>query len=112
MSSNRNMPKPNEEEVELKDLPPVPEGALAINSGPAPLSNVKVEPKVQVQAGGVQVQAMQKGVFKNSRKAVGEIFMVPSMKHVGSWMKCVDPKVEAQHQELLKAKKIKLGAGK
>lgn len=104
--------KASSDELDIANLPPVPGSALSDIPGPAPLSANKVEAKVAKVAGGIQVMALRKGFYKGSRKSEGNVFSVASMDQVGEWMKCMDPAAEAEHQKILKAKKLKPSAGK
>jgi len=103
--SNRDfkMPSPavKSEEVNEKKVEPRP---VASSSGPSP-SNEK---KVEKDSAGVEVVALGKGFFRNSRKKLGDKFLVPSLDLVGDWMRCTDPEVEKQHQNLIKERKAKL----
>ncbi len=68
---------------------------------------------VKVKAGkGIQVMALRAGFYKQMRKGEGDMFEVADMEKVGSWMRCVDPRLEAEHQKILKAKKEEQKAAK
>lgn len=77
-----------------------------VSSKPAESDSIKVvKPK---PAKGIEVIALQNGYFQNSRKVEGDRFFISDMSKLGKWMKCVDPKIEAQHQEIQKQKKQEL----
>jgi hypothetical protein len=95
MSSEKNnrgqvMPSPKEAVEEKID-----------SSSPMP-DSMKVVP---VSVSGIKVVALRDGFYKNARKVEGNEFMVSDMSKVGSWMKCVDAKQEAEHQIMMKARK-------
>jgi hypothetical protein len=100
--SNRQqqMPTPAEKPEGLQ-VEPKPE---ASSSGPIP-SNEK---KVKQPSGGIEVVALGKGFFRNSRKKIGDKFVVPSLDQVGDWMKCTDKAAEVEHQKLIQARKEEL----
>ncbi len=56
----------------------------------------------------IKVVAVRAGFFAPHRKNEGDEFTVPSFKQLGSWMKCLDPKIEREHQAALKAKRAKV----
>lgn len=58
---------------------------------------------------GIEVVALRAGFYKQSRKVEGDKFEVPDMSRVGSWMQCLDPVLEKQHQASMKAKKSEAG---
>lgn len=60
---------------------------------------------VKVTKKGVEVVAIRSGFYKKVRRAEGQIFTIPSMESLGSWMKIVDPKLELERQKKEKAKK-------
>ena len=60
---------------------------------------------VPVEVKGIKVVALRAGFYKNARKIEGDVFMVSEMSKVGSWMRCEDPKMEAEHQVMMKARK-------
>ncbi len=110
--SNRHggghMPPPpvKEKPVEVvEEQPPVeipqPEEVKEPQAFPASHS----EKIIPVSKKGIEVVAVRAGYFKCMRKVEGDKFIVPNMDQLGSWMKCVDGKVEAEHQRLLKEKK-------
>ncbi len=55
----------------------------------------------------IEVVAIANGFYDNHRKTEGDHFTVPDMGMCGSWMKCVDPKLEREHLAFMKAKKQK-----
>lgn len=55
----------------------------------------------------IEVMATRNGFFDQERKKEGDKFVVPSMKQLGSWMKCLDPKIEEMHLEALRVKRMK-----
>lgn len=55
----------------------------------------------------IEVVATRNGFFDQERKKEGDKFVVPSMKQLGSWMKCLDPKIEEMHLEALRVKRAK-----
>ena len=83
MSGNR-IAKP--EGMPLPSVEPVASAALPSNGSDD--SKVSV-PKV---SGGIKVKALRAGFYKHSRKSLGDIFEVPSEKHIGSWMERIDKK--------------------
>lgn len=56
---------------------------------------------------GIEVVAIRKGFFKNSRKKEGDKFLIPNEDALGEWMKCTDPKADLAHQKRIKEKKKK-----
>lgn len=76
---------------------------------PSPIgveSNSEVSvPKVEVKQKGIEVVALRAGFYKGSRRVQGDKFVVSSLDKVGTWMKCVDEKLEVEHQKLIKEKK-------
>ena len=62
-------------------------------------------PKVEVKQKGIEVVALRSGFYKGSRRVEGDKFTVPSLDKVGTWMKCIDEKLEVEHQKLIKDKK-------
>lgn len=56
----------------------------------------------------IKVVALRAGFFAPHRKNENDEFTVPSFKQLGSWMKCLDPKIEREHQAALKAKRTKV----
>lgn len=86
------------EEVKVESEPKIPE-----NIG-AEQINVKSD-------GSIEVVALRRGMFRLSRKEAGDKFRVPAMKNLGTWMKCVDAKVQQEHVKNMKAKKKKFRAG-
>lgn len=57
--------------------------------------------------GEIEVVAARPGFYNHSRRVEGDVFTVPSMEKVGNWMKCTDPVLEKQHQEMMKKAKRK-----
>ncbi len=55
----------------------------------------------------IEVVAIANGFCDQHRKKEGDKFTVPSMKHLGSWMKCIDPKLQREHEAAMLAKKKK-----
>lgn len=55
----------------------------------------------------IQVVALAKGFFDQHRKNEDDEFVVPTMKQLGSWMKCKDPKIQRMHEEATRVKKLK-----
>lgn len=78
----------------------------AISNKPAESDSVKIIKSKSPK--GIEVVALQNGYFQNCRKVEGDRFFISDMSKLGKWMKCVDPKIEAQHQENQKAKKQEL----
>lgn len=79
---------------------------------PSPLESNQVEElkeevkePVKQASSGIKVVALRAGFWNQMRKVEGDEFEVPSMEKLGSWMKCMDPKVEMLHQKYLKDKK-------
>lgn len=62
-------------------------------------------PKAEVKQKGIEVVALRSGFYKGSRRVEGDKFTVPSLDKVGTWMKCLDEKLEVEHQKLIKDKK-------
>lgn len=58
----------------------------------------------------VEVIAVRAGVFRRCRRGPGDKFTVPSFDLLGEWMKCVDPRLEKQHQANIKERKAKIKA--
>lgn len=55
----------------------------------------------------IEVVAVGVGFYDNHRKAVNDRFTVPKIEQLGSWMKCVDPKLQREHLARLEAKRQK-----
>lgn len=83
--------------------------ASSFSSKPAESDSVKVMPPLSKN--GIEVMALRAGFFKNARKNEGDKFTVPSMSKVGTWMKCVDPILEKEHQALMALMKEPKKAG-
>lgn len=88
-------------EVQTQDTPPAEEPQVS-SKPPEPSSTKIVQPP---KSGGIKVVALRAGYINSCRKVEGDHFEVPNMQKVGSWMKCVDPKLEAEHQRLMKEQK-------
>ena len=89
MQNNRGMPPPNKVEV------------------PEIVSDSVMEQPVHVKKSkAVEVMAIRPGFFKGERKSEGDIFSIPEMSKLGSWMKIMDPKLEEERQKAEKAKKL------
>jgi hypothetical protein len=58
---------------------------------------------------GIEVIALRPGFFQQQRKVEGDKFTVVDMSKVGTWMKCVDPVLEKQHQSKMKEQKSVAG---
>lgn len=86
--NNRGFPEPK----------PRPEIA---NMGSSKDSSTSIKTVVPTQS-GIEVVALRAGYFNHARRSEGDKFTVPTMNHVGTWMRCVDAKAEAQHQETMK----------
>lgn len=95
-------------------MPPIPGGAE--KSAPAPASDMPVDPaaagepsKTKDKAGNVQVEviALRDGFYQQNRIPEGKRFVV-SVEKLGSWMKCVDPVVQKQHERNMAVKKKSL----
>jgi len=70
---------------------------------PAESDSIKVlSPK---KGKGIEVEAVRPGYFQCSRKVVGDRFVVSDESKLGSWMKCMDPAMEKEHQKMMQAKK-------
>lgn len=63
--------------------------------------------KVSEVKGDIEVEALTKGFYNQDRKAVGDTFKISSLDEYGTWMKCIDPKIEKQAQKHLEAKYAK-----
>lgn len=104
--NNRKIPAPpaSQEQGEDKEVSFVEE-AKPSSEPKQPDSTVKVKPSVS----GVEVVAVRDGFYRNSRKKAGDLFMISNLDKAGSWMKCLDPKVEKMHQQNLKERKQQAG---
>lgn len=85
-------------------MPGVPGEKPAVDSKPAMPDSEKI---VKPASGVIEVVALMPGFHANERFKEGDKFTIQSMKQLGDWMKCVNPELEKQHQELIKAKKAK-----
>ncbi len=67
-------------------MPKAPEesGVIDQEAKPAPVA-------------AIEVVALAKGFYKQSRKVEGDKFTVPRLEDMGSWMKCVDPTMQKKH---------------
>ena len=63
----------------------------------APATQAKVGPKP------IEVMAIMNGYWAPHRKNGGDIFTVPSFKHLSHWMKCTDPVMQKKHEANMKA---------
>lgn len=89
----------------MPQLPPsAPTGA---ETGQAPAAPAMPLPTSQVSRKHIEVIATGVGFYDNHRKAEGDRFTVPSIEMTGSWMKCIDPKLDRQRIERLEAKRKK-----
>lgn len=107
MAKNKEMPLPptapeqSGEEMEGhegSEMPPPPE---APEAPPVAPKKVYSGPK------DIQVVAIAKGFYDQHRKNEGDEFVVPTMKQLGSWMKCKDPKIQRMHEEAIRIKRKK-----
>lgn len=79
------------------------------NSFPKPTDNnhsTVVVPETK-GSGPIEVVALRPGFYKHSRRETGDVFTVPRMEKVGTWMKCTDSVLEKKHQEMMKEAKRK-----
>lgn len=79
------------------EMPPLPSASLENSEEAAPVQAPK----------NIEVVALRNGFFAQERKVEGDKFVVPTMKQLGSWMRCLDPRIEKMHQDFLKAKRSK-----
>ncbi len=66
---------------------------------------------VSIKKGKFEVIALRDGFVSNIRIPEGSVFTITDWAKLGSWMKCVDPQMEKQHQAEMKERKEKI-AGK
>ncbi len=66
-----------------------------------------VHQKVYNGPRNIEVEALAKGFFDQHRKNEGDLFVIPTMKQLGSWMKCKDPKIQKMHDEAMRVKRMK-----
>lgn len=98
--------------------PPVP---VAPVSNPAVINAPSNSQELALPSKGIAVVALEPGTYFNSRRDTDEEFTVLSgdrkegehyLHNVGTWMRCIDPKLEEIHQELMVARKAALKAKK
>lgn len=91
--------------------PPLQVANARPNTAPVPPSNTAKVPDIQPVGGHrpVEVIATRDGFYRQRRMVEGVRFTVPSMAKVGSWMKCVDPVLEKEHQKILAEKRKAAG---
>lgn len=53
----------------------------------------------------IEVIALRAGYYAPNRIPGGAKFTIASFKHLGSWMKCVDPQMQKLHVENMKKRK-------
>lgn len=95
----------NSEEAVLVEASSEPqEMPIMHSSKPKESDSIKTIPNPK---GKIDVEALRPGFFQNCRKVEGDKFSVSDMSKVGSWMKCVDPQLEKQHQVMIKEAKEK-----
>jgi hypothetical protein len=101
MGENNRMPKPADE------MPQVPNHDEA--GAEVPVEVVPQKPKREIE-----VVATRLGYFAGVRRKAGDKFTIPSLDKSGEWMRCTDPKIEAEHQVLVKKRKqrVEKKAGK
>lgn len=91
-------------------MPPLPK------ADPGEPGSAKVDAQPEKQPGKIRIPekieviAIGLGFYAPDRKQVGDRFFVPSMEKVGSWMKCVDPALEALHLRMMKEKRQKVNS--
>lgn len=111
--NNRSMPAPSQ-----MPAPDSQDVALDVEAPPAPDEDIpdEVVPPVPVVApqpiGPFEVITVDEGFFGGQRRSRDERFMVDSMEEVGSWMQCVDPKLEKIRAALIKTRKEQAKAGR
>lgn len=104
-------PVQKEEALDKAEAPKLDSGMQA------PSGNVKdVSPEIDPappKSKTIEVIATRDGYINGHRIPTGMRFKVSSMEKVGEWMKCVDPKLELEHQKIMKekAQRRKLGDG-
>ena len=72
----------------------------------APPPPPKVAPAQAKASDGVEVVALRPGVYKTSRKSVGDEFVISGLDKLGDWMALKDPKAEALRRDEIKKKKL------
>lgn len=114
--SNRDMPPPLKQPEGLPEAAPVEakEEELHVigvkpDSTQPKADSVKEIPPEKKGPAAITVVALGSGFFRQSRKNVGDIFVVPSMEKVGDWMRCEDPEKEKIHQQMMAKKKQTAG---
>lgn len=105
MSGNRKsgMPKPAAK-MPVPTAPAAPVEGAAVVDAEAVAKPARQARPVQKSNSPIEVVAIRAGVIKQSRKEIGAVFTMPSMESLGSWMKCLDPKLQAVHEHNMKAK--------
>lgn len=84
-----------------REMPPLP---LAPEQSGADVYDEDKEIKPIANRGLIEVVALRDGFYKNQRIKEGHRFQVTDEKHLGTWMKCIDPVVQKKHAERIKGK--------
>lgn len=85
--------------------PPVSTGGDS--EQPQPIKKNDPIKSLHSRKGPIEVIALENGLYKGRRIIKGEQFKIESPKHLGSWMKCVDKTIQAEHEVYCKAHKQK-----
>lgn len=89
-------------------MPPLPPSAPSgAETDQAPAAPAMPLPPPVASRKHIEVVAVGVGFWDNHRKNEGDRFTVPKLEDAGSWMKCIDPKIEREHQARMKDKKKK-----
>jgi hypothetical protein len=97
--------------LEMPAPPPLQVANTRPNTALPPPANTTKVPQITPLSGQreVRVKALRDGFYKQRRFKEGDEFTVPSLSKVGSWMKCLDPVLEKESQQLQKEKRKAAG---
>lgn len=83
-------------------MPPPPE----LPSGGEP--KYDAVKSLRARKGPIEVIALSNGLYKNQRIPKGKQFKIDKPEHLGSWMKCVDKTIQAEHAHYCREHKKKM----
>lgn len=95
MAKNREMPPLPKHEPQV-EAPEVSDESLGFDMPTPPKAGRKP----------IEVVALRAGFVAQCRKVEGDVFTVPTMQHLGTWMKCTDANLEREHQLMMKQAKL------
>lgn len=101
--------KPSLPQMPTLDVPNYDPGADAsgsqVEAPPAPIPQAPKAPQKQRAVfGDLEVVALSPGFYDGKRRAKGDKFTLKPNGKPGSWMRCVDPQAQKEHEARLKEK--------